>query len=817
MRLLLTLLLLTGLSANAQPLWRNFFTTNQNPRVTVVAGSNATVQASTVGFDQRIFTVNAVPGAGTGQTNNTIVIAGTNGVVVVTNSSGGITTYTVHNTNIAGISQTNWPLSSITNANYLTNWALIPTNFVPAESSHATNADYATEAGHSTNTDFVLTATLTNKMYASNVVSGGQVPIGVLSPTAGANGWFLIQSNGVSEWSLNGAYLTNVPFTFWTNYTSNPNDSTNLNGLAFGSGLYGMTSYWSYATAPGVGPIGIWYSGIDTNTVISTNGGSFYGAILDLSGSATAPGSNQLVTASWVRNLFSASGSAYYNSTNIDSGATNADMANQYVYKYQSTIPISDSRVYSTTDFLTNSGYVGAVVTTNRFSYLSGAILVNSYFAYTGGSASPTLLIKPEIYISSDGTNWYSEVAASPQSITHGTTNLFQWLVDFPATSATNATGFLLQRRFKITGITGSGTRTLRVFIGTNAVSGVSDAAHLTMQSPTATAGNAYLANNQVFTGSNFFAQPIVGRVSADLTGSTNYFFSTNTVATLPAAQTGPSIRWCSDVITSSGVGAYVRWDWNTSTWRTWEGVSATADVRQFILNGWASALNVQTPISTIYFSRNPLSATSIGFPASSTAVGGAAVTTILPSVTGNSYAYTLGSGTAGGIYSISTPVVLVDGEKYGTYRRVLLAESDAANAAWSIIGMSVATAQTNYPTDGAYFLYDRYNTNSHSITGAGTNNWIACTGGSSSYTYVDTGLTPSGTTAQRLGIILTTTNCVFYTNGVACVTNTTTLPTANLYLLGDKHVRVHGTGAKSLYIATPATHLRGATNQIYP
>lgn len=540
MRLLLTLLLLTGLSANAQPLWRNFWTTNQNPRVTVVAGSNATVQASTVGFDQRIFTVNAVPGAGDGQTNNTIVIAGTNGVVVVTNSSGGITTYTVHNTNIAGISQTNWPLSSITNANYLTNWALIPTNFVPSESSHATNAD------------FVLASTLTNKMYASNVVSGGQVPIGVLSPTAGANGWFLIQSNGVSEWSLNGASLTNVPFAFWTNYTSNPNDSTNLNGLAYGSGMYGMTSFWSYATAPGVGPIGVYYNGIDTNTVITTNGGSFFGAILDLSASSTAPGSNQLVTASWVRNLFSASGSPYYNSTNIDSGATNADMANQYVYKYQSTIPISDSRVYSTADFLTNSGYVGAVITTNRFSYLSGAILVNSYFAYTGGSASPTLLIKPEIYISSDGTNWYSEVAASPQSITYGTTNLFQWLVDFPATSATNATGFLLQRRFKITGITGSGTRTLRVFIGTNAISGTADAAHLTMQSPTATAGNAYLANNQVFTGSNYFSQALNGTLPPPTNAPT--------AGSRIVATSGSSTAWTTGFLTNAN---YVRPDFD--------------------------------------------------------------------------------------------------------------------------------------------------------------------------------------------------------------------------------------------------------------
>lgn len=62
MRLIfLPILIVSVLSANGQALWRNFFSTNQNPRVTAVAGSNVTVQASTVGSDQRIFTINSVP------------------------------------------------------------------------------------------------------------------------------------------------------------------------------------------------------------------------------------------------------------------------------------------------------------------------------------------------------------------------------------------------------------------------------------------------------------------------------------------------------------------------------------------------------------------------------------------------------------------------------------------------------------------------------------------------------------------------------------------------------------------------------------
>jgi hypothetical protein len=47
------------------PLRHNFFTTNPAPIVDVVAGSNATVQASLIGADTRRFTVNAVPGSTT--------------------------------------------------------------------------------------------------------------------------------------------------------------------------------------------------------------------------------------------------------------------------------------------------------------------------------------------------------------------------------------------------------------------------------------------------------------------------------------------------------------------------------------------------------------------------------------------------------------------------------------------------------------------------------------------------------------------------------------------------------------------------------
>ena len=303
---------------------------------------------------------------------------------------------------------------------------------------------------------------------------------------------------------MNGVNLTNVPFSIWPNWSSNPNSYSNLAGLAFSPG-YGMTSTWTYTNYPGIGWVGIRVNAADTNQFITTNGGTFYGAIYSGSYSAAnAPATTELPTAGWVRSLFNF-GSKYYAGNVADTGATNTDQQNQQVFKFQSTIPTSFSRNYVTTDFLTNNGYIGAVVTTNAFLSLGGSIAVNAYIGFAGGSASPTLSLHPEIYWSYDKTNWYGDYPAGNLAVTYGATNLYQWAIEFPTLTSTNATGFYIQRRFKVGTVTGSGTRTAYFLVGTNAVSGVNDASHITMQSPTATAGNAYLAANQTFTGSNAF------------------------------------------------------------------------------------------------------------------------------------------------------------------------------------------------------------------------------------------------------------------------------------------------------------------------
>lgn len=265
-------------------------------------------------------------------------------------------------------------------------------------------------------------------------------------------------------------------------------------------------------------------NGILTNNHVLTatfSNSLFSGATSALSG----PANNEFPTAGWVRGLFNR-GAPYYTSTNLAAFGTN--------FAYQSTIPTGkDARSYVSGAQLAPGSYLGSIMTTNTFQQMSGGIVVNAYLGFVGGGGTPTLTMHPEIYYSYDGTNWLGDYSAGPENIVNGVTNLYQWVVDFPLTSSTNANGFYIQRRFKCDTLGGNSTRTLWVLVGTNELSGTSDAAHTTMPSPTASAGNAFLAANQTFTGNNTFSSPVVA--SGGVTGNA----SSATTATTATYVTG--------------------------------------------------------------------------------------------------------------------------------------------------------------------------------------------------------------------------------------------------------------------------------------
>lgn len=219
------------------------------------------------------------------------------------------------------------------------------------------------------------------------------------------------------------------------------------------------------------------------------------------------PNNAEYVTAGWVRGLFNV-GTPYYITDVVDPIATNSG-PDQPVYTFSSAIPASSIRTYTTANFLTNNGFVGSVITTNRFQLLSGQVFVNSFLAFIGGAAASTLSLHPMIFYSYDRTNWLGGFEGSNESITRVQTNMYTWVISVPTVSSTNSDGFYVQRRFHVESVTGSGVRTLQVFIGTNASSGTLDASHIHLQSPELNTGNAFLAANQTFTGSNTFTKPI--------------------------------------------------------------------------------------------------------------------------------------------------------------------------------------------------------------------------------------------------------------------------------------------------------------------
>jgi hypothetical protein len=245
--------------------------------------------------------------------------------------------------------------------------------------------------------------------------------------------------------------------------------------------------------------------GFDVTTTTTANVGSLVGTsatfsqpVLSTSPSASnAPAANEFPTADWVRGLIN-NGTIEYFTTNIDGTATNVG-SGQPVYKWASAIPLTAAIAYVSP---TNNQYLNSEISTNTFSFLQGPIHIESYLQMAGGS----ITVHPEIYYSYDKTNWYGDFEGPNQSITT-LTNHYQWVITFPSITSTNSTGFYVQRRFKVGVATSSPTITFHM--GTNFVSGINGASHLMLTGPNDLSGNAFLANNQTFTGLNTFTRTV--------------------------------------------------------------------------------------------------------------------------------------------------------------------------------------------------------------------------------------------------------------------------------------------------------------------
>lgn len=163
------------------PLQRNFFTTNPAPVVDVLAGSNATVQATTVGTDTRHFTVN-------GRTDTNVV-----NILI---AAGGDLTAATNNDLAMGLNATNQSLLIGANG----------TNDVLRIGLAATNNDLAMGAS-ATNQSLLIGANATNDVLRIGLAATNNDLAMGLSST---NQSLLIGANATNNDLLIGLNLTNL-------------------------------------------------------------------------------------------------------------------------------------------------------------------------------------------------------------------------------------------------------------------------------------------------------------------------------------------------------------------------------------------------------------------------------------------------------------------------------------------------------------------------------------------------------------------------------------------------------------------------------
>jgi hypothetical protein len=289
-------------------------------------------------------------------------------------------------------------------------------------------------------------------------------------------------------------------------------------------------------------------------------------------------------------------------------------------------------------------------------------------------------------------------------------------------------------------------------------------------------------------------AQPIQRQYS-----TTNFWEIPLPLATIQAiAPTGTNrtVAMCSDVVTPYGItNAYIYYD--GSNWRTVkENIKATTDIPTFMLNCYEAGFNgVSSKGQITYTSSIQNGNNSFTFVRTySTANGGTTGNygwlAVMGSAAYDRITTSAGSATWGtGFYGPAKGANRYIGQgMFVTHD----AQCDATDTYWSWIGFRNGFT-TTFPTDCVLFLYDRYKS---VYTGTATNNWIATTGASSSYTFVDTGFPVAVTTSTvgRLYLSFTNGAALFYTNGVLAATITTTLPTVNMYVGGASIVRTAGT-----------------------
>lgn len=324
------------------------------------------------------------------------------------------------------------------------------------------------------------------------------------SYTIGANGTafsYTIGANGTTFVYSVGANLTGLVYSVGANSTNFAKSITN-------GDLYisGHLTVQSNLTVGGTNSTVELEAGTLTvsNDIVVNGGASFGSAVTSSANSASnGPAANEFPNASWVRGLFN-NGQLLYAGPGQRTDATNVS-SGQIMYLFTNNIPPTSSRKYATV----NAGdYIGSVMTSNSLTFLQGPIYVHAYLQSSNGNGGQSVSVHPEIYYSYDRTNWLGDFSANDQVLAQST-NLYEWVVSFPAVTSTNSTGFWVERRFKVGAASGATHPDVYFHLGTNYLTSSNDASHIAFSGPSSESGNAFLANNQTFTGLNTFSSGV--------------------------------------------------------------------------------------------------------------------------------------------------------------------------------------------------------------------------------------------------------------------------------------------------------------------
>lgn len=314
-----------------------------------------------------------------------------------------------------------------------------------------------------------------------------------------------------------------------------------------------------------------------------------------------------------------------------------------------------------------------------------------------------------------------------------------------------------------------------------------------------------------------------------NITSITGTISSTNldlvyavTVANLgtPQASTFP-LKYCSDVLTPYGTGGYVFYD--GTFWRTRLGnIKAAADYPTYILNCVEAGLNASSRFSFIGYGVSEITPGNVGWARSATSSGSGATasTGATGGRGGGGYFYTglLQTGTttggacaasSGGFLALTSGDFLAGGGCYYSSA----AGTNGGDNYWETVGLmpalfGSAASGIVFPQSGVYFLYDPGNTST--LVTSATNDWWWVNAKAGSYTSGDTGLPHSitSTSMDELLCASTTTNSMFWTNGVLCAQSALNIPTLALSA-GAMMVKTNGTTSRFTGEGLPHVHYR--------